>query len=464
MKKLRRKSHAVDPLLNGSTRRRRIPRFFTALLWGFIPTLALTAVASYVGLSVVRQIYPPVVMVEGTSMNPLLHTGDLVFLKKAQVKDLHKGQIIAFRTSPNVQQLWHVPGSYVHRIVTVQKGSYGLQFQTKGDNVSGKDPFWTVQANVIGVYESKISGVAYPVLFIGSKQGKILGAGLLLILLLYWLLGIFERKNSADAVNVHHLSSIVDEARAITHKMEEIALSQLRGTHHTPTALASGDATIDKPAVDDDRETMRQLVGAIGEYGEHLQSHTAVMKGLAATTAELQGATVEMRQAIVANPRPLVITTSPPPLVAKEVKPISAEMPRLKRSLTGFSRKAVRAMHSQMAADLAHTKDLVDQLENSVIQLEGNVEQLQNHVTEISLDRDRMEQELIQARNLQESLASSLAIAEEQLKVSQIIQTHVVPTHVISANHSTNEHNESFMSSLANLALRGLARRFGLSK
>jgi signal peptidase I len=448
MKKSKREGRVEGLLPNQVPKRKRARRFFTTVVWGIIPALALAIVASYVGLASVRHIYPPVVMVEGTSMNPLLHTGDLVFLKKAHLKDLHKGEIIAFRTTPDVQQKWNVPGSYVHRIVTVQKGAYGLQFQTKGDNVVGKDPFWTVQANVIGIYAGKFNGVAYPVLFLGSKQGKILGAGLLLILFLYWLLGIFERKNSADAVNVHQLSSIVDEARAITLKMEEIALAQQQGTHRVPPELPPPDTVTGQPTSPDDRETMRQLVGAIGEYGEHLQSHTAVMKGLAATTAELQGATVEMRQAIVANPRQLAL---------KEAKPINAEMPRLKRSLTGYSRKAVRAMHSQMTADLAQTQDQVDRLEVSVQKLESDI-------AAMNLDRERLEQELIQSRKLHESLASSLAIAEEQLRNAQVVQAHVVPVHAVPSNHTASGHNDGFIASLASLALKGLARRFGLAK
>jgi signal peptidase len=46
----------------------------------------------------------------------------------------------------------------------------------------------------------------------------------------------------------------------------------------------------------DVRETVGRLVGAIGEYGEHLRSHTEVLKNLAAATAELRGTTVELRE------------------------------------------------------------------------------------------------------------------------------------------------------------------------
>jgi ABC-type transporter Mla subunit MlaD len=45
----------------------------------------------------------------------------------------------------------------------------------------------------------------------------------------------------------------------------------------------------------DVQETMRDLVGAIGEYGEHLRSHTAVMQNLAEVSGELKETTSEMR-------------------------------------------------------------------------------------------------------------------------------------------------------------------------
>lgn len=194
---------------------------FSTLIWSVIPAIALISISGYAGLAIVRHVYPPIVPVSGTSMMPLLRFGDLVLIKKADYGHLREGDIIAFRTTLDVQKKWNVPGSYVHRIVTVQTGEYGRQFQTKGDNVSGKDPFWTVEANVIGIYDGKVGGGGYPILFIRSRQGKILMGGILLISFLYWLLGIFERRRFAQDVNVYNLATVVDEARKITAKMEE---------------------------------------------------------------------------------------------------------------------------------------------------------------------------------------------------------------------------------------------------
>lgn len=48
----------------------------------------------------------------------------------------------------------------------------------------------------------------------------------------------------------------------------------------------------------DGDQTLCSLVAAVGEYAEHLRSHTEVMRNLAASTGELQAAAVDMRQMI----------------------------------------------------------------------------------------------------------------------------------------------------------------------
>ena len=195
------------------------------------------------------------------------------------------------------------------------------------------------------------------------------------------------------------------------------------------------DAPADVPpaavVADENRETMRQLVGAIGEYGQHLQSHTAVMQGLASTTAELQGATVEMREAITMTPRFQSI-------------PI-AEMPQLKRSAGGFSRKAVRKMYSQMAADLDQTRRTVERLEQDN--------------AEIHRDRDRLEQDLVRAHELQASLAASLSAVEELLRDARSTPAPI-PTIITSPRTKQGR----ILALMAVSALDRLARRFGAPK
>ena len=281
---------------------------------------------AYVGLSVERQVYPPMVPVQGGSMHPLLRSGDLVFLKAANFERLGKGDVIAFRTTSDVQEKWNVPGSYLHRIVTVQKGAHGKQFQTKGDNVAGMDPFWTIEQNVVGVYASKISNLGYPFLFSHSKQGKILLGGGLLIIFLYWLLGVFERRRIADAVNIYNLATIVDEARRLTARMEEIT---------APSEAGLPEANMEEVAT----------------ASPHFQSITPT------------------------------------------------ELPRLKRSLRSYSRKAVRKLYAQMAAEIDQSRHTAERLEHEN--------------AAIRQDHDLLKAKLIQSIRRQKSLAISLVAAEE---------------------------------------------------
>jgi signal peptidase len=65
-------------------------------------------------------------------------------------------------------------------------------------------------------------------------------------------------------------------------------------------------------------ETMRSLVAAVGEYGEHLRSHTAVMQALAETTDQLRAVTVEMRDVLAPGIAP------PPPARPKVVLVLEA--------------------------------------------------------------------------------------------------------------------------------------------
>jgi FtsZ-binding cell division protein ZapB len=200
-------------------------------------------------------------------------------------------------------------------------------------------------------------------LFVRSRQGKILLGGIVIIMFLYWLLGVFERRRAADAVNVKNLATIVEEARRVTERMEDISVAP----RLPPEVLSSRNVTrfesTGSGIADGNRETMDQLVNVIDEDGQHLQSHTGVMQGVAATTAD---------------------------------------MPRLKRNFRGYSRSAVRNLYEQMSTELALTQKTVARLEIEVVELRE--------------DRARLQQELGDAQQIQASLADSLGLSEERLR------------------------------------------------
>lgn len=344
----------------------RWERLGSALLWYVLPAFALLAVAGYITLAVAWHANPPVVPVVGKSMRPTLHAGDLVFVKAAEPGELKKGDVIAFRVSKEQQEKYSLPATYVHRIVKVERGSTGDQYRTQGDNVSGQDPFWVFEQDVVGKMVARGPSLGYPILFFRSKQGRIFLAATAAVFLLYVLMGIFERRRDFAELNALNLAQIVSEARELKESMQQTA-TEARGppdavatpaVEHTAAEPAEPDLASlpaetralhlaeyqlapvyreeperapepvfstalvpyvpprQLPAIDfakleeeihravrssaEVQGTMRELVGAIGEYGEHLRSHTDVMKNLALSTGELHTAAAEMRQVLAA--------------------------------------------------------------------------------------------------------------------------------------------------------------------
>ena len=259
----------------------RLGRVASITIWSVVPAVIVIGVGAYFGSAIVRGVYPPVVAVEGTSMHPLLHVGDLVLIKHVNPDTLKKGDIIAFHTSSSAQKKYGVPGSYVHRIVQVQHGAHGaIQFRTKGDNVSGADPFWTPGQNVTGEYDGHIPKLGYAILFLRSRQAQILAAALGLIALVYFVMGYVDRRGEEREQTVVEFASMVDEVR------------------HLARSMARADQVYANDPRSQDDATLRELVGAVSEYGEHLRSHTAVMQNLAKTTDELHRAATRMGDAI----------------------------------------------------------------------------------------------------------------------------------------------------------------------
>lgn len=368
-----------------------VARWLSHVFWYGLPTLIVLLVLGYVALIVAWHVQRPVLPVRGTSMNPVLHAGDLVFVKSADTMALKKGDIIAFNTTQKAQDKYGVPATYVHRIFKVHRiRGGGRMFETKGDNVPGPDPFYTSASNVVGKYVTHVRRAGYPLIFFRSRQGEIFLVAVALIMLAYFLVGFWERRQLQEEGYQFTLATLVQEARTLTTRMEGVTatprgpppaaeastalppkhgprLLDVEGTPPADAVLCSHGCHILLPGARFDphtgepvegvaepietaaqpllpavpaaappsgvdfeqlerelhetvastgevRDTMRQLLAAVGEYGEHLRSHTAVMQGLAATTDQLRQATVEMRDTLgsVAAGAPTTPTPAPP--------------------------------------------------------------------------------------------------------------------------------------------------------
>ena len=117
----------------------------------------------------------PLAVVEGNSMYPDLHNGDLVFFA-APSGPIQNGTVIVF-----VQQRSGVPAFdtilqqvIIHRVIETGFEPDGVTYyQTKGDNNQAPDPFLTDAPNVLGVPTVVIPYAGFPVIFAKSPYGMV---------------------------------------------------------------------------------------------------------------------------------------------------------------------------------------------------------------------------------------------------------------------------------------------------
>ncbi len=342
----------------------RLARMGSFVLWYTLPALALLGVGAYIAGAILWHANPPVVPVAGGSMRPALQPGDLVVLKGVLEDELKKGDIVAFDVPDAKRGEFGLPGAIVHRIIEIEKVNGGPAIiHTKGDANGGEDAFTIRSTDVVGRMAKRVPGAGYPLLFFRSRQGKIFMGAAIAVVLLYFLLGVLDRRRELAGVNMLSLATIVVEARELKESMQQTVTSargpppdvaqpivaeaapvepdlsslpperralhlaeyQLAPAYREPepvperefsTALVPYVPPRTFPSIDfakleeeihravssseDVKDTMRELVGAIGEYGEHLRSHTDVMKNIAVSTGELQAATAEMRTVLMA--------------------------------------------------------------------------------------------------------------------------------------------------------------------
>lgn len=110
-----------------------------ALLLGWFQFLAPTAVGGRVSY----------VLVDGTSMEPMLHTGDLAITEKRAFYSV--GDLVLV----HVSQDHGVAGAVIHRIAS---GDAQSGWQTKGDNNSWVDPWTVPNDKVAGAYSFDVPG------------------------------------------------------------------------------------------------------------------------------------------------------------------------------------------------------------------------------------------------------------------------------------------------------------------
>ena len=282
-----------------------IVRAWRLVLWFVLPALAILMVLGYIGDAVVNHVYPPVVPVSGVSMRPTLQAGDLVFLKGVSPATLRVGDVIAVNVPSVDQKQYGLPSRIVHRIQHIKHDQLGLLFITKGDANAGADVFTTRSDNVIGKLQFRITGLGYPFLFFRSRQGMIFLGATALLFALYFIMGMFEDRRIAVSGNAITLDMLLSETRELKETLEMARETHAVRLIDPPPPDFVHDVDELKYVVRTWRESdahsnrqMLDLIGAVSEYGKHLQSHTAVMKNLASVTFDLHKVTATLNENI----------------------------------------------------------------------------------------------------------------------------------------------------------------------
>lgn len=219
----------------------------------------------------------PFLPVFGTSMEPWLHAGDLIVIKEKPVADIKVGDVIVFSVSSQIRDHYNYPPVVAHRIIkVVEQPEGGMVFRTKGDN-AGEDPFSTLPQGIKGIVSERVPFIGFPFLFLQSKQGLIFVAISLILLAIYLYM---------------------DEITMGRRKVQEGIFSPvLKDNHRRSRMLEERTETLER-GMDATQHALESFAGAIGEYAEHLKSHTSAIQGLAEASHELKNSAAQQNKVL----------------------------------------------------------------------------------------------------------------------------------------------------------------------
>ncbi|MBT3284922.1 signal peptidase I [Candidatus Bathyarchaeota archaeon] len=125
--------------------------------------------------------FTPFMVVTSDSMFPVLHVGDMIYVKGVAASDIKIGDVITFKP-PTA----YISGTLItHRVVKINYDSNEVNFRTQGDNNPSIDP-WTIKSSdVIGVQTASLSGVGNYFLWMRTPAGMAT-IGVIMIIFLFW--------------------------------------------------------------------------------------------------------------------------------------------------------------------------------------------------------------------------------------------------------------------------------------
>ncbi len=132
--------------------------------------------------------YCPLIILTG-SMEPVISSGDLIVAHQIEPQDVKVGDIIAFFDPDG-----NGTSVLTHRVTEVIKDGDELSFRTKGDANNVEDRLAVKADKLIGIYETKFSGMGHVAMFMQTPAGLVICVIVPLVLLVGW--DIIRRRRS----------------------------------------------------------------------------------------------------------------------------------------------------------------------------------------------------------------------------------------------------------------------------
>jgi signal peptidase I len=219
----------------------------------------------------------PFIPIYGHSMEPTLHSGNLLMIQPIDPKDVKVGDIIVYTVPAAVRDYYNYPPTVSHRVIDIWTEP-SLSFRTKGDN-TGEDPFTIMAQNVRGTVGKQIPYLGLPLLFFQSQQGMIFTIIALSLLALFMYGG--ELGRGGDLLHRGIFAPVIREEKRTSREL----------------ARKMGETEERMNATED---ALQKFAGAVAEYAQHLASHTSAIQGLSEASHELKKGAAEQNQVLAA--------------------------------------------------------------------------------------------------------------------------------------------------------------------
>lgn len=259
-----------------------------------LAVLAVVAAVTLVGGLIVLRTFPPLATVMSSSMEPAIGVGDIVVLKAEDNPEV--GDVVRFDVGLEAQQKAGYPSQVLHRVISVDREA--RTFRTQGDNMANPDPFQVPYDAIEGRVVWRIPQAGRLLGFFVSPFGLLWLAIATFVLV---VLPFYDLHREGKELDVAELLAI----EQLSEKVGELEETTVQRVVVVPEVVPRPDDEVEPD--DEVKEVLHELVGAVGEYGAHLRSHTAILRSMSDAAQELSSVTSLLREQLsvrAADPAP----------------------------------------------------------------------------------------------------------------------------------------------------------------